>query len=285
MSGRSMSGRSTSGSSMSGGLRRRLRVHLRFGAAALRLSTQAALEYRVGFWTEGVVGLAWSLGGVVPLLVALDHREDVAGWGPWQIVMLTGFFLIIAGVFASAVQPAVSESMAKIRRGTLDYLLLRPVDGLASCMLAAFEPWSLIEVLAGIGLVIAATLRLQLEPSLAQLGALALVLGCGLVSLYALGVLILAASFRALQLQNLTFLMETLLDLAHWPISVFRGPLKLVFTFVLPFAVMTSYPAQSLLGQLGSTQLLGAVATAAALAGLARLVWLRALRGYTSASS
>jgi ABC-2 type transport system permease protein len=264
---------------------RRMSRHLRLIGAQLRLSTLAALEYRVGFWTDGVVGLAWSLGGLVPLVVALEHRSDVAGWSPWQIVMLTGFFLIISGVFASAVQPAVSESMSQIRTGTLDYVLLRPVDALVSCLTAAFEPWSLIEVLTGIGLVIAAAIELQLSPSAGQLGALALVLASALLSLYALGVLMLSASFRALELQNLTFLMETLLDFAHWPISVFRGPLKLVFTFVVPFAVMTSYPAQSLFGTLGRAPLLGAVATAVTLAACARLVWGRALRGYTSASS
>ncbi|PRP97446.1 hypothetical protein ENSA5_34380 [Enhygromyxa salina] len=262
-----------------------LRRHLALVGAQLRVSTLAALEYRVGFWTEGVVGLAWSLGGLVPLIVALEHRDDVAGWGPWEIVLLTGFFLIISGVFASAVQPAVSESMAKIRTGTLDYLLLRPVDGLVSCLSAAFEPWSLIEVLTGVVLAVVATIQLELTPSAGQLGVLALVLACGLVSLYALGVLILSASFRALELQNLTFLMETLLDFAHWPISVFRGPLKLVFTFVVPFAVMTSYPAQSLSGALGASEVLGAVVTALALAAIARLAWRRALRGYTSASS
>jgi ABC-2 type transport system permease protein len=264
---------------------RALGRHLRLLGAQLRLSVLAALEYRVGFWTEGVVGLAWSLGGLVPLLVAFDHRDDVAGWGPWEIILLTGFFLVISGVFASSVQPAVAASMAQIRRGTLDYLLLRPVDALASCLLAAFEPWSLLEVFTGVGLAIVAAVELELSPSPAQLGSLALILACGLISLYALGVLILAASFRALELQNLTFLMETLLDFAHWPISVFRGPLKLVFTFVVPFAVMTSYPAQSLIGGLRREQVIGALITTTVLAAIARLAWARALRGYTSASS
>lgn len=262
-----------------------LRRHLRLAGAQLRVSTQAALEYRVGFWTTGLVGVLWSLGGVVPLIVALDHRPEVAGWSPWQIALLTGFYLMFSGLYASLLQPAIGASMAHIRDGTLDYLLLRPVDGLVSCLLAAFEPWSLLEVLTGVALVVTASIQLQLTPSLAELGALVVVLGCGVVSLYAIGVLMLAASFRALALENLTYLMETLLEFAHWPVSVFRGPLKLLFTFVVPFAVMTSYPAQSLMAALGSPQLIGAVATAAGLAVIARLAWRQALRGYTSASS
>jgi ABC-2 type transport system permease protein len=259
--------------------------HLRLLGAQLRLSLLAALEYRVGFWTDGVLGLAWNLGGLVPLLVAFDHRQDVAGWGPWEIVLLTGFFLIVSGIFASSVQPAIAASMAHIRDGTLDYVLLRPVDGLLSCLLAGFQPWCLLEVLTGIGLAIVASVQLGLSPGVEQLAMLVLVLASGLVSLYAIGVLILAASFRALALENLTFLMETLLDFAHWPISVFRGPLKLVFTFVVPFAVMTSYPAQSLIGGLERGQVLGALISAGSLAVLARLAWLRGVRGYTSASS
>jgi ABC-2 type transport system permease protein len=259
--------------------------HLRLLGAQLRLSVLAALEYRVGFLTDGVVSLAWGLGGVVPLFVAFDHRQDVAGWGAWEIVMLTGFFLIFSGTFGSAVQPAVNEAMGQIRNGTLDYVLLRPVDALLSCLLSAFQPWCLLEAFVGVGMIALASVQLHLQPDAGQIGMLLLVFASGLVSLYAIAVLILAASFRALELENLTYLMETLLDFAHWPISVFRGPLKLIFTFVVPFAVMTSYPAQSLIGSLSGEQVLGALASAATLAVVARLAWLRGVRGYTSASS
>lgn len=264
---------------------RSVRRHLRLALAQLRISTQAALEYRVGFWTEGLVGVLWSLGGVVPLIVALDHMPAVAGWNGWQLALLTGFYLMFSGIYAALLQPALGQSMAHIRDGTLDYLLLRPVDGLVSCLLAAFEPWSLLELLTGVVLAVVAAIQLELSPSLAELGALLVVLACGVVSLYALGVLMLAASFRALALENLTYLMETLLEFAHWPVGVFRGPLKLLFTFVIPFAVMTSFPAQSLMASLGSRELLGALASAIGLAVIARLAWRSAVLGYTSASS
>jgi ABC-2 type transport system permease protein len=259
--------------------------HLRLVAAQLRIATQAALEYRVGFWTEGIVGVLWSLGGVVPLIVALDHRPEVAGWAAWEVALLTGFYLIYAGLYAALLQPAIAETMAHVRRGSLDYLLLRPVDALVSCLVAAFEPWALLQVLTGVGLALVSAVQLDLRPGLAELGAFVLVLGCGVVSLYALAVLMMAAGVRALALENLTYLTETLLEFAHWPVSVFRGPLKLIFTFVIPFAVMTSYPAQSLIGGLAGEALLGAVATALVLALGARWTWNRSLRGYTSASS
>lgn len=262
-----------------------LRRHLRVLAVQLRISVLTALEYRTGFWTQGVLGLAWSFGGAIPLLVALEHRPDVAGWTPWQLVMLTGCYVMISGLFSGLVQPAIYAAMDQIRTGALDYLLLRPIDAMVSCLCASFEPWSLVEVLVGLGVLIVGAVGAGVSPGVLDLAWLGLVLGSGIVALYALAVLILSLGFRALELQNLAYLMEALLDFARWPIGVFRGPLRALFTFVIPFAIMTSYPPLALLGRLDLQAVIGALVTAVVLAGLARMVWLRALRGYTSASS
>jgi ABC-2 type transport system permease protein len=68
-------------------------------------------------------------------------------------------------------------------------------------------------------------------------------------------------------------------------VTVFRGGWRLLFTFVVPLALMTTYPALALLGRLDAA--LGAQAVGGALlfAAASRLVWTRAIGRYTSASS
>lgn len=262
-----------------------LHRHLRLVAVQLRIRVLAALEYRTAFWTSGVLSLFWSVGGAIPLVVALAHRPDVAGWAPWSLVMLVGCHMIVNGLFGAAIVPALFSAMEDIRTGALDYTLLRPVSALVSCLVADFQPWSLVESLVGIGLLIAGATAAGVSPGALDVAMFALVLAAGIVALYALAVLILSLAFRALQLQNLAYVLESLLDLGRWPISVFRGPLKAVFTFVIPFAIMTSYPPMALLGLLEPQAALGAVATAGVLGALSAAAWRRALRGYTSASS
>jgi ABC-2 type transport system permease protein len=262
-----------------------LRRHVRLLAAQLRISVLAALEYRTGFWSQGVMGLLWSFGGFIPLWIALQHRAELDGWSVGELGMLTGCYMILSGVYAGFVQPGLTETMDQIRRGTLDYVLLRPSDPLVASLGSAFAPWSALEVVAGIVLLVASAIMTPARVGPAELIQLLLVGVCGLASLYALGVLVLAVSFRALQLENLTYMMEALLDFARWPISVFRGPLKALFTFVIPFAIMTSYPAQALVGGLRWSEVGGAMITALVLVGLARAAWNRGLRGYGSASS
>jgi len=262
-----------------------LHRHLRLIAVQLRIRVLAALEYRAGFWTSGVLSLFWSVGGAIPLVVALEHRPDVAGWTPWSLAMLVGCHMIVNGIFGAVMVPALFSAMEDIRTGALDYTLLRPVNALVSCLAADFQPWNLVESVAGVGLLVVAATAANVSPGPLDLVMFVLVLGSGIAALYALSVLILSLAFRALQLQNLAYVLESLLDFGRWPISVFRGPLKAVFTFVIPFAIMTSYPPMALLGVLEPKAALVGVVTAGVLGGVAVGAWLRALRGYTSASS
>lgn len=263
----------------------RLRYYLRLVGGQLRMSVLAALQYRLGFWTQGVLGILWSALGMAPLVIAASRLESVAGWKPVELVLLTGCFTTMTGLWSALLGPALIASMNHIRRGTLDYVLLRPADALVLCLVAEFAPWSLIEALGGLLLIVGALIQLGRMPGLIELLA-ALGLGlAGMLALYALGVMVLCASFRAMQLQNLTYLMEAVLDFGRWPAQVFRGALRVLFTYVVPLAVMTTYPAQALLGELAGTTVVTALATGAGLMLVARVLWLRALRGYTSASS
>ncbi len=261
------------------------RYYLRLIGGQLRMSVLAALQYRLGFWTEGVLGVVWSGLGMAPLLVAVEHLETVEGWNAWELVLLTGCVTLMSGLFSALLQPALIASMEHIRKGTLDYVLLRPADALVLCLITAFAPWRLVEASGGLAMIVLAFVKLGRVPAaLDVLAALGIGLA-GLVALYALGVMVLCASVRAVQLQNLTFLMEALLDFARWPAQVFRGFLRMVFTFVIPLAVMTTYPSEALLGRLAGGTVLTAIATSVALMVVARVLWTRSLRGYSSASS
>lgn len=69
------------------------------------------------------------------------------------------------------------------------------------------------------------------------------------------------------------------------PIHVFKGALRVVFTVVFPLALMTTYPAQALLGTLTLAHALYAGAGGLLFTALARFIWQQSLRSYSSASS
>jgi ABC-2 type transport system permease protein len=88
-----------------------------------------------------------------------------------------------------------------------------------------------------------------------------------------------------IRLDNLTYLLDAVFDTARWPVQVFKGAWRIVFTFVLPLALMTTYPAMAILGRISLGTAVACIAGALGLAIVARLLWIGAVRNYTSASS
>ena len=103
--------------------------------------------------------------------------------------------------------------------------------------------------------------------------------------LYSLWILTVCAAFFVVKVDNLTYFFTSIFDAARWPAPVFRGTLSFVFTFIIPLAVMTTFPAEALLGRLPALSLVWAVGGSLLFAVLSRRVWRLALGHYTSASS
>jgi ABC-2 type transport system permease protein len=172
-----------------------------------------------------------------------------------------------------------------IRKGTLDFVLLKPADAQFLVSTTKFEPWRIVDVFAGLAIMGVAFHRMGRAPTAGAVLLAAAVLASAVVILYSLWILVVSAAFFVVKVDNLSFLFLSLYDAARWPADVFPWMLRAVFTFVIPLAVLTTIPAQALLGRIGPLQVLATAAGAAVFALLARMVWLRSIGRYTSASS
>jgi ABC-2 type transport system permease protein len=249
----------------------------------LRASALLALQYRLDFVLDAVMSLFWTGSALVPLMVLYAQRATVAGWAWPEALLVVAWFTLLKGVLDGAVQPALSNVVEHIRKGTLDFLLIKPVDAQFMVSTSRFELHRSSEVFGGLALLGWALHRLGRWPSASGVAMAALLLLGAVVILYSLWILVVSLAFFVVKVDNLSYLFSSIYDAARWPASVFRGVLSFVFTFVIPLALMTTYPALALLGRLSLPRALGALASAALFAIIARRVWLFALGHYTSA--
>lgn len=259
--------------------------YLRLLGVQLRASTALALQYRLEFLGQGALALLWTAWALVPLLVVFGARRGVAGWTFEEALTVLGWFTVMKGVLEGAVNPSLASVVEHIRKGTLDFVLLKPADAQFLVSTARFMPWRLVDVLAGLAIFAAAFARMGRLPSPGAAAAALLLLACATLVLYSLWILVVSAAFYVVKVDNLSYLFSSIFDAARWPVSVFRGALRLVFTFVIPLALMTTFPALALLGKLDPAVAVQAVLGALGFAALARLAWRRAIGAYTSASS
>ncbi|HVI96362.1 MAG TPA: ABC-2 family transporter protein, partial [Anaeromyxobacter sp.] len=192
---------------------------------------------------------------------------------------------VMKSILEGAVNPSLTNVVEHIRKGTLDFVLLKPADAQFLVSTTKFAPWRIADAIAGVVIFVIAFHRLGRAPSPGAVGAAALLLGCAALTLYSLWILVISAAFFVVKIDNLSFLFVSIFDAARWPVDVFRGMLRAFFTVVVPLAVMTTFPARALLGTLSPLHALLALCGAVAFALFARLVWSRSIGHYTSASS
>ena len=184
-----------------------------------------------------------------------------------------------------AINPSLTAVVEHIRKGTLDFVLLKPADAQFLVSTARFEPWRSTNVITALVLWTFAFVRMGRLPSLPGSLAAVLLLLVATSVLYSLWILTVSAAFYVVKIDNLTNLFNSIFDAARWPVEVFRGVIRWLFTFIIPLALMTTFPAQAMLGRLSLPTLAWSVVGAGVFFWLSRRVWLSSIGRYTSASS
>lgn len=251
----------------------------------LRTSMTVAMQYRSDFILSGVLSVLWTATGLVPFHVAFHDRPPVAGWTYGSALVVVGWFTLLRGVLDGAVNPSLLAVVGQIREGTLDFVLMKPADAQFLVSTSKFEVFRVLDMVAGLGVVSAAFVMLGRPPSAPGIVVALLMFTAATTVLYSIWLLVISAAFWVVRVDNLAYLFDSLFDFARWPVSIFRGVWKIVFTFVIPLGVMTTYPAEALLGTLRASTAAFALLGAALVAGAARAVFRRAIAHYTSASS
>ncbi len=262
-----------------------MRRALQLLGAQLRVAALTSLQYRADFFADGVMSLFWLAVTLAPLLIVFDRRPTLAGWTFPAALLVIGWFTLLKGVLDGAVNPCLVAIVEHIRKGTLDFVLLKPADAQLLVSTSRILPWRGADALGGVAVLGFALVKLRHLPTAGQAAASVVLFLAAVALLYSLWILAVSIAFWVVKLDNLVYLFGSIFDAARWPVSVFRGVFRFLFTFVVPLAILTTYPAMALLGTLtwrtGALALSGAVVFFLA----ARLVFGEALRHYTSASS
>jgi ABC-2 type transport system permease protein len=264
--------------------------YLRLLRVQLRMAALTAMQYRADFVVRGLIALLWISVTLIPLRIVFGTRHEVAGWSYPAALVVVGWFTLLRGVLEGAVSPSLTAVVEHVRKGTLDFVLLKPADAQFLVSTASFEPWRVVDAAGALVIFAYAFHLLGRWPTAAELLLGIVFLLLAVLILYSIWILVVSAAFWVVKVDNLSYLFGSIFDAARWPISVFKGSvfkttLRIVFTFVFPLAVMTTYPAEALLGTLTARDALVALIGGAVFAAVSRWVWRRALALYTSASS
>jgi len=246
-------------------------------------SIAAEMEYRANFVIAALAS-ALGLGGAVfslSLFYRGGHHFD--GW-PWEAsVLVLGVFTVLQGFATTFLVPNLGRIVRHVQEGTLDFVLLKPVDSQLYVSARSLSPWGLTDVVFGLLTIGWAGRALGLDAGDYLLGALPLAFALG--TFYALWFMLATLAIWFVKIYNATNVLQGLLDAGRFPMAAYPASFRVFFTFVVPVAFLTTVPAEAMLGRASLETLGWSAAVCALTQGLARWFWRFALRSYTSASS
>lgn len=247
-----------------------------------RTSWAAEMEYRSNFIFAAISSIGTLFGAGYSMKLFYSKGAGFPGWTIEEGLVVLGLFAIFQGIVAVFLAPNLSRIVQHVEAGTLELLLLKPLDSQLQVSLRVFSPWGVPDLVAGTGIVV---WGLQASGHLDVAALLGLIPFCaGVVLLYALWFLVATTSVWFTRIYNATEVLRGLLDAGRFPMAAYPAAYKLVFTFVVPVAFLTTVPAEALLGRASSTLMIVSPLVAVVAFVLARLFWRRALRSYTGAS-
>lgn len=261
-------------------MRRYLRVLLTFW----RTSILAELEYRLNFLLAVLSSLGHAAGNIFGLSLFYTGNGSLGGWPFHQALLVMGVFTTLSGLSRVFLSPNLARIVEHTRTGTLDFVLLKPVDSQFWLSTRRISPWGVPDVLFGASMIGYAAAQLQLPATRLLLALVPLLWSC--VIQYSLWFTLASISIWYVKVHNVTEVLNALLAAGRYPIDALpRGVYRFVFTFIVPVALLTTVPARVALGQATPSALLLALGFALGAFVFSRAFWRFALRYYTSASS
>jgi ABC-2 type transport system permease protein len=248
----------------------------------VRTALAGAVQYRASFLLDATTGLGGAMAVVLPIAFVYGHAPSIAGWSRPEALLVTGFFLVLQGFVGVVLEPNFAALVDAIRRGTLDFVLLKPVDSQLVVSLQRLSPQRAWDVIAGVAVLATALHDLPTPGPGATLAAAGL-FAAGALATYGLYLAVVCTSFWFVRVDNLRFLLAGVLDAGRWPLGVYRGWVRTLLTVVVPVVLVTSTPALALRGRIGPELVTQALLVATGMLIGSRWLWRVAVRRYGSA--
>ena len=248
------------------------------------LSLRRQLAFRADLAFEIVLAMLGLAASLAALGMIYTRTTTLGGWAPGEAIALLGTFQIISALRATFVEPNLQWFGKQVTDGQFDALLTQPAPAIFLASLSSCAPLALAQAGLGGAVVVYGLHLADVTITPIAIGAWLILLLAATAVMWATRAIIAALVFWAFGL-SLDVAYDAIWQFGRYPVDIYRRPLRLLLTYVMPVAFIATIPSEALLhlGQLLVVPIAIGVAAGSCL--LAHLVWRAGLRRYTSATS
>lgn len=222
---------------------------MRYMIHAVKMLFKSAMQYRASLLMQVIAQFVMTGGELMAVVVLLSRFKAVGHWGAAEIMF---FFGVMQSTFAltELFGRGVTSFAWFVQRGDFDALLLRPKPLLVQVMASQLDPRRLGSFIVGVIAIVTAAARLNIQWTLMKalllgevvLGSMLLLLG-----LFMIEATVSFFSVKSIEMVNvLTYGGRTA---CQYPVDVYPGVLRVLFTYLAPFAMCMHWPVSWVIGE------------------------------------
>ena len=250
-----------------------------------KVSLMSQLEYRANFAAGVAVETGWML--IKLLYVAVVYRvgADIGVLTPDHILLFVGIYTLMTGFYMLYYGNFTSISRM-VREGELDLYLVKPVSLQFLITMRRLDAALLLpDFVAGVIMIALGWARAGLPVTVVSVtGFLFFFFFLALLT-YSLFLLPHLLCFWIVATRGVAEMTSAVWDFNNMPQLIYGKWMQRIGTFLLPVFVITNFPGLFLMGELSPLLMAWGVAAPILFFGITRIVWKRAVRNYSSASS
>ncbi|OBR64260.1 hypothetical protein A7K91_12065 [Paenibacillus oryzae] len=258
--------------------------HLQLFHCIFTISLQRQLAHRANLFFEILMTAIGLLSGIFAVAAIFSRTSSLAGWSLGGTIVLLGSYQFVSGIIAAFVTPNLAFFQPKVTNGEIDEALLKPASNLFLMSLGTCQPWAITQSLLGLATVGFGIAIGSIKLTALSLLLYGLLLFIGVLTAWASRALLACLAFWAPGMEP-SIIYDACWELGRYPLAVYHPFLQKLLTHVIPIAFISTFPALVLVQGPTKALFIGSLIGGSIFLILVSIVWRRALRRYTSATS
>ncbi len=223
--------------------------YLRLYFIYLKRAIIAKLEYKKDT-IIGIIGFLLSnAASLLSIYFILESIPSLYDWNMWELGFLYGFTMLPVAIDHFFSDDLWCVAYWKVRNGDLDRFYLRPLPVLFQVIAETFQPEAFGELIVGVVMISVCGIwgNLGINWSFGYILMIIIATIFGALLITSIKIITAALAFYMKRSGPLTQIVYNFIDYTKYPLKIYPKAVRFVLQFVFPFALVISFPVDTLL--------------------------------------
>lgn len=253
----------------------------------LKRSLISRLEYKKDTFIGILSFFISNIASILSIYFIINSIPSLNGYTMYELGFLYGFSMLPIAIDHLFSDDLWNVSYWKVRNGDMDRCFLRPVPVLFQVLSETFQPEAFGELIVGIIMLSICASNVTISWSFGVILLLIVAAIFGALIITSLKTITASFAFIFKRSGILTQIIYNFISYVKYPVGIYPSVMRIILTFILPFALVISLPIETLLFNTYSPYLLilAIILVTILICFIAIVIWSRCARKYESSGS